>query len=262
MLGTMALKLSYSLSEDRPSLVWAHTAEQAGCELAAERANTCAFQMLKVKGGEVADFRDGEILQKPQFQFPMLSAMLRQAVINKGKLSVLDVGGMLGTSYFQFLRFSESAVDLLWCIVELDHNVKAGKRYLEDSSLKFHDSIASCIAELRRVPDVALLSGVLQNVESWREMLLEVRDVGAPVIVIDRLTTAVTDMPLLCLQKIERSCGNVTICPMHIIPQKEIDGLLSSKYRLLTTFRSSVDSPFLVGTLPVDYIGSIWLQRV
>jgi hypothetical protein len=108
---------------------------------------------------------------------------------------------------------------------------------------------------------VTLLSGVLQNVPLWQDMLVEVCELGTAVIVIDRLTTAAIDRRQLCLQTIERGDGSKTICPLHIIPENEIHSILAKKYALLTTFPSSVDSSFEVDGLCVDYKGYIWLRK-
>jgi putative methyltransferase (TIGR04325 family) len=261
MLFSMQLKLSYTLLDASPSDYWAQPATDKDHAQASEHSLAKAREMLKVKTGEIADIRDGQVLGKPQYQFEMLSSMLRQALVNNGKLTVLDVGGMLGTSYFQFLRFARNLSELLWCIVELPPNVEAGKEILEDQSLKFFSSIDSCIEAVGHVPDVTLLSGVLQNVPLWQDMLVEVCELGTAVIVIDRLTTAAIDRRQLCLQTIERGDGSITICPLHIIPENEIHSILAKKYALLTTFPSSVDSSFEVDGLCVDYKGHIWLRK-
>src|SRR4051812_16031823 len=60
---------------------------------------TCAA-LLKVKNGAAVFERDSVLFDQPQYSFGLMAGLLRAAMMNNGRLSVLDFGGSLGTSYF------------------------------------------------------------------------------------------------------------------------------------------------------------------
>src|SRR5690349_12566766 len=60
---------------------------------------------LKVKNGEAAFERDSVAFVETQYSFPVLAALLRAGTEDHGRLSVLDFGGSLGSSYFQCIHF-------------------------------------------------------------------------------------------------------------------------------------------------------------
>src|SRR5712691_6915719 len=61
--------------------------------------------LLKVKNGSAAFERDSVLFEKPDYPFPIIAATLKQALASDGRLSVLDFGGSLGSSYFQCRSF-------------------------------------------------------------------------------------------------------------------------------------------------------------
>src|SRR5262245_48098510 len=60
---------------------------------------------LQVKRGEAVYERDSVLFDRIQLSFPLLAALLRAAVENRGALTVFDFGGGFGTSYFQCRGF-------------------------------------------------------------------------------------------------------------------------------------------------------------
>ena len=120
---------------------------------------TCA-SLLKVKGGEAVYERDSVLFDTPQYPFPVLAGLLRAGLIGGGRLSVVDFGGSLGSSYFQCRRFLRSATVVEWSVVEQPAYVQRGREQFADGELRFYETIEECLARHR--PDVLLLSGVLQ----------------------------------------------------------------------------------------------------
>src|SRR5436305_14010450 len=70
--------------------------------------------LLKVKAGEAAFERDSVIFDTMQYNFSLLAGLLRAAAANHGRLSVLDFGGSLGSTYFQQRSFLCDVTDLHW----------------------------------------------------------------------------------------------------------------------------------------------------
>ena len=74
--------------------------------------------------------------------------------------------------------------ELRWSIVEQKHFVECGKEHFEDESLRFYESIESCIAKKR--PDVVVLSGVLSYLEKPYETLEALIALKTEYIIVDR----------------------------------------------------------------------------
>src|SRR5215475_3829712 len=62
---------------------------------------------LKVRNGEATYERDSVLFDRIEYSWPLLAALMWVAARNKGKLTVADFGGSLGSSYFQNKVFLE-----------------------------------------------------------------------------------------------------------------------------------------------------------
>ena len=148
---------------------------------------------LRVKAGEVACERDSVAFERVEYSVPLLAFLLYCASRAGGHLSMMDVGGSLGSSYWQNRKFLQHLDQLHWSIIEQPHFVEAGNAFIADQTLEFHDSIDSCI--LRAQPNVALLSGVIQCVEKPYELIATVLDSGVQFVVLDRTPFFVENLP-------------------------------------------------------------------
>src|SRR4030066_2158784 len=79
---------------------------------------------LKVKNGEAAYEKDSALFDKIQYSWPLLAGLLWIASPNDNRLSLLDFGGSLGTTYFQNVKFLNHLKELSWSIVEQEKFVK------------------------------------------------------------------------------------------------------------------------------------------
>ena len=61
--------------------------------------------LLRVKNGDAAYERDSVTFATIDYEFPLLACLLRAATEHDNRLSVLDFGGSLGSTYFQCLVF-------------------------------------------------------------------------------------------------------------------------------------------------------------
>ncbi len=139
---------------------------------------------LAVLRGEKAYERDSVLFDETQYFWPLLSALLYAAAKNGGRLSVLDFGGSLGSSYFQNLPFLKALPELSWSIVEQKQFVDFGRTALQSAHLKFYESIGECLASEK--PNVVLLSSALQYVEKPYELLAELKKKKIRSIIFDR----------------------------------------------------------------------------
>jgi putative methyltransferase (TIGR04325 family) len=123
--------------------------------------------MHKVLRGEAAYERDSVAFDRLELPFPLLALLTRAAAENSGRLSVLDFGGALGSTYYQCRQFLASLPHLEWSVVEQPAHVACGQREFANGQLRFYPTIEACWQE--RQPNVLLLSGVLQCLpEPWK----------------------------------------------------------------------------------------------
>ncbi len=134
--------------------------------------------------GRAAYERDSVVFTERTYSHPLLAWLLYVASRSDLRLSVVDVGGALGSSYFQHRSALAHLAELNWCVVEQPHFVSAGRTEFEGAGLSFSDSLDEAIDRVR--PNVVVLSGVLQYLEHPREYLEDILSRGFKFILIDR----------------------------------------------------------------------------
>ena len=139
---------------------------------------------LKVKLGESVFERDSVLFDKVEYAWPVLSGLMWSAARNNGKLNVLDFGGALGTSYFQNYKFIKDFPEFYWNIVEQEHYVDAGQKYIQNEHLRFYPTIDACLME--NSPNVILISGVLHYLPNPLSILRRLINIGASTFILDR----------------------------------------------------------------------------
>jgi putative methyltransferase (TIGR04325 family) len=145
--------------------------------------------MAEVAAGRAAIERDGVALPEPEYRWPVVAGLLREAARAGGSLAVVDVGGSLGSTYRQY-RDLLAGVDVRWAVVEQQDFVDASGPYADDR-LSFHTSIADAAGAVD--PQVVLFSSVLQYLPEPHAALAEASATTATTLIIDR--TPVTSRP-------------------------------------------------------------------
>ncbi|MBX4930015.1 methyltransferase, TIGR04325 family [Rhizobium binae] len=134
--------------------------------------------------GRAAYERDSVVFTERSYSHPLLAWLLYVGSRSDLRLRVVDVGGALGSSYFQHRPALGHLAELSWCVVEQPHFVGAGRVEFEDAGLSFSDNLDEAIERVR--PNVVLLSGVLQYLEHPRDYLEDILARGVKFILIDR----------------------------------------------------------------------------
>ena len=140
--------------------------------------------VLEVKAGRAVYERDTIIFHEEQYSFPLVTCLMKVATRRGGRLTVLDYGGSLGSTYYQNRNMFSELDSLIWCIVEQQNYVKCGQEYIQEDNLRFFSTIQECLNYAR--PDIVLFSSVLQYLEKPYEVLGEVMEAGIEYILIDR----------------------------------------------------------------------------
>lgn len=188
---------------------------------------------LKVKNGEIPFERDSVPFDKKIYSFPVLAALMWIAGQKNNKLTVLDFGGSLGTSYYLNSFFLNSLSEINWCIVEQAHFVEAGNKYFADEKLHFFDSISDCTINYNI--DIILLSGVIQYLEKPYELLEEIISRNFEYIIIDRTLFSEQKEDRLTIQKVPAKIYRASYC-CWILSQSKLMRILLQKYEQIYDF--------------------------
>jgi putative methyltransferase (TIGR04325 family) len=163
---------------------------------------TCKNSLLKVKSGEKAYERDSVLFDEIEYSWGLLAGLLSVA-LDESRLSVLDFGGSLGSTYFQNKSFLSNVKSLNWNIVEQKHFVDCGIKYFSDNTLRFYYSSEECIS-INSV-NVLLLCSVLQYLQNPIFMLKKLLDLNIPTIIIDRTGFVQKKSNRLTIQNVPKS---------------------------------------------------------
>jgi len=188
--------------------------------------------LIKVKNGEAVYERDSVLFNKIEYSWPVLAGLLWAASQSGNKLTVLDFGGSLGSSYFQNRNFLEH-VNLKWYIVEQENFVSCGKKFFENEKLKF-------INNIDEAPDkntsVFLASSSLPYIENPYKLMEDVIKVGFPYIIIDR-TPFLEDRERITVQNVRPGIYEASY-PAWFLNEKKFLELFKERYEMLTEFET------------------------
>lgn len=191
--------------------------------------------LLKVKNGEAVYERDSVLFNKIQYSWPILSGLLLSA-INTGRLSVIDFGGSLGSSYFQNKIFLDQINNVSWSIVEQRDFVSVGRECFADERLKFFYDIDNCMKNEQ--PNVLLLSSVLQYIEEPYNLLDTLFKHEFEYVLIDRTPFSIDDIDKVKLQVVPPTIYDATYPCWFFSKSCFMDYISSKGYRLVEQFDS------------------------
>jgi len=138
---------------------------------------------LKVKNGEAVYERDSVLFDRVEYSWPLLSALMWVAAINKGKINVIDFGGSLGSSYFQNKKFLDT-LEVKWTIIEQDSFVKHGQQFIEDNRINFFYSVEEAISR-NGFADLLIIACTLPYLRQPYDSLIELMKSNISYLIID-----------------------------------------------------------------------------
>jgi putative methyltransferase (TIGR04325 family) len=185
-----------------------------------------------VRRGEAAYERDAVLFKQPAFDKNIIQIFFEVANASQGKLHILDFGGSLGSTFYQYSRFLQG-IDLQWCVVEQTHFVEYGRKHLTENNLFFEYEILDAIHKIQ--PNLVLLSSVLQYLEHPYEWLNRFAATQIPYLLID--LQPVTDKPTdrITRQIVPPSIYSASY-PCHLLSEALLKNKLFKHYDLLKEF--------------------------
>jgi len=207
----------------------------------------------KVERGEAVFERDSVTFARADFPFPALAALLRTSLWTGGRLTVLDFGGSLGSSYRQCRSFLSPLHALCWCVVEQPHYVARGKELFETDELRFFETIDGCLAQ--HTPDIVLFSGVLQYLPDPYLVLQRVVAAGIRALLIDRTPFGAMADDIITLQTVPPHIYPAKL-PFRIFAKAHLEGAIGPAYTCIAPF-TALDPDMALDGMPVHFGG--WL---
>ncbi len=185
---------------------------------------------FKVKNGDAEFERDSVTFDKAEYSWPVLANLMWAAARNGGHLKVLDFGGALGSSYFQYRRFLNQLRDVTWNVVEQSHYVEAGKLHFQTEHLQFYESIEESVNASS--PTVILLSSTLQYLSTPLETIDLLSATGADCLIIDRTPFSSEPRDKVVIQSIPSSIYRASY-PMWVFSREEMTRKLEANWSLV-----------------------------
>ncbi|TDQ76642.1 methyltransferase, TIGR04325 family [Sphingobacterium yanglingense] len=193
--------------------------------------------LAQIRDGDAVYERDSVLFDKKQYPFPLISCLLYIAAKNNNKLSVLDFGGSLGTTYFKVAEFMNPLDLLTWHIVEQSRHVEIGKKEFENEQLSFFYTIDDSMAKVR--PHVILLSSVVQYLRDPHEFLTFLSSLNVDYILFDRTAFIKSGPDRLTVQKVPPSIYEASY-PSWFFNEQAFLGHFSDYY-VMADFMSYVE---------------------
>ena len=158
-----------------------------------------------------------------------MSAVLHAALARSKwdqPLRVVDLGGALGTHYFQLRPFL-SGVPLRWRVLEQQAFVELGNAEFADGSLEFIDA-ANLGAER---PDLVICSSVLQYIDGVEKVLGKLIRLKPRAVFIDRTSVTRDGGDFWTVQSVPKSIYAAKY-PCRIFSQPSLLRIMGNSYRL------------------------------
>lgn len=236
---------------------WASAAAVAEGYDAANILDIQRAAMRKVRDGAAPYERDSVVFDRIEYFFPTLAALLLIAARNDNRLSVLDFGGALGSSYYQNRGLLSHLQSLSWHVVEQDHFVAAGQAEFQNEQLRFFSTIGESAAASR--PDVVLLSSVLQYLEDPVGVLAQLANLGVDYILVDRTPILEAGPERIVVQTVPPSIYPASYACRLLAPGA-IEAALAPAYRIVYRFDAQVGDAIILDEQVAHHRGML-LQR-
>lgn len=156
-----------------------------------------------VRDGRAAWERDTVLFHEPAAHAPLLEALRAVANANGGRLSVLDFGGSLGSTWWQHRAWLGEFAEVRWSVVEQPRLVAIGQAEFARGPLRFYETIEACCAAER--PEIVLLSGVLPYLEEPHALVREIAGRDFQRVIIDRTGFVTRGRDRLTVQRVPAS---------------------------------------------------------
>ncbi len=186
---------------------------------------------LKVKNGEAVYERDSVLFDIIEYSYPLLSALLWKALVNNSKLTVIDFGGSLGSTYYQNKKFLDDIKEVHWQIIEQDNFVETGRKYIQDDRISFHATFEE--AQALHKAHLLIISCAIHYTEKPYELIEKILQFNIPYIIIDNTPFNYEERDRITVQKVPPEIYTASY-PCWFLDYEKVKQAFSKKYTLLS----------------------------
>jgi putative methyltransferase (TIGR04325 family) len=215
--------------------------------------------MRLIRDGKAKYERDTVLFDEIQLSYPLSSWLLYVASCFSGRLSVMDFGGALGSSYYQNRLMLEKLPHLSWSVVEQSDFVTAGIAEFQNDILRFFYKPEECV--LAKNPNFLLLSSVLQYIENYNELLDTLLAKEIPYVLIDRTMAYRGAHDHLAVQHVPAWIYKASYPVWFIDADKLEECFERNGYDILDKFDPHIGSTFGLRDKKYPYIGWFLKKR-
>lgn len=256
VLRLLRSRLGYGVSFSGEFSTWELAAAQATGYDAPEILDKVAKATRMVTNGSAAFERDSVLFSEFQYPYPLIAGLLRVAAKHGGRLSVVDFGGALGSTYNQCRNFLADLPEVKWCVVEQAQFVSKGREEFTNDVLTFADSIEDACAAI--APNAIIFSSVLQYLTDPWAILRQASKSCVQTIIIDRTPVVTANHDIIALQTVPKRISSSSY-PIRLFTRSSLLNSLDNEYRTLAEF-DAIDGILGDFSRPVPFKGYI-LER-
>lgn len=206
---------------------------------------------LEVKNGKAVFERDSVIFDKIQYSWPLLSALMWVAALNKGRINVVDFGGSLGSTYFQNKQYLDTLASVKWNIIEQASFIEYGQKSIQDDRLQFFYTIEQAI-NANGLPDILVIACTLPYLEEPYKLLNGLMRYNIPFLIVDNTPFNYASRDRLTVQKVHPSIYEASY-PCWLLNYDKVVQTLESRYSIISEHEN--DSNIFVGGRKIVYKG-------
>lgn len=189
--------------------------------------------ILKVKNGDAVFEKDSVLFYKATYSYPLLSTVLWVALKNDNKISVIDYGGSLGSTYFQHKKILDDIKNLHWNIVEQKGFVEAGRNDIQDDKLQFFSTIKE--AHTTHPADLLIISCAIQYMAQPYSLIAALVQFNFPYILIDNTPYNYKILDRITVQKVPPAIYTASY-PCWFLDYEKVKQAFAGKYSLASEY--------------------------
>lgn len=187
--------------------------------------------LLKVKNGQAAYERDSVLFDIMEFDWPIAASLNWVAAQHDGRLNVLDVGGSLGSTYYQNKNLLKYLKEVKWNIVEQERFVRTGRELFEDDQLRFYYSIHDCLKE--NAINVVVLSSVLPYLEEPYRLLKTLEEFD--FMIIDKMPLIDSEDDRITIQRVPKKIYDASY-PAWFFSETKFMNYINNHFNVVADF--------------------------
>jgi putative methyltransferase (TIGR04325 family) len=194
-----------------------------------------------VLNGEALFERDSILHHRPIACWPLLFALRDLQSRGRSVPSVIDLGGGLGSLYFQHRSWWTATHPVDWNVVELPEIAADGRRLIQEPGLRFFDSLEDAVHE--HPPDLVVVASLLAMVPNPEAMMDSLGVLDCRWVFIDRVPVTDRKGRHLIARQVVPSAIYESESPFWFFDESKLRQLLSVHFVIEGQSTSDCDDP-------------------